>query len=275
MVEPGSRSNLAALHLARRFLTGAQDLSLAEGSDVSRRIWEGMGGSTSLLYSLCWTRPLRPSRYVLSFLKRRGLAAPLAWVLQPLCRMFDATAPLIQHRPFRLPHPAGSVEEFEDGELSDLLYRFTVDRPLKPDYNAAAARWLLETLREVPDRGPLERGLVRDPHGQVIGWYLYYLKPDGTAEAVQVGANAVTAGAVLDHLFHQAKRRGAVCVTGQVDPALFKPLCDKSCVFHHDGNSWMLIHSREPEVMQAIHSGRTFLTRLEGEWWISATLGQQ
>src|SRR2546428_7119045 len=78
MVEPGSRSSLAALALARTFLSGVQDLSIAEGGGPSRRILERFGGSTSLLYSLRWTRPLRPSRYVLSILKRRGLPAAVS-----------------------------------------------------------------------------------------------------------------------------------------------------------------------------------------------------
>jgi hypothetical protein len=28
----------------------------------------------------------------------------------------------------------------------------------------------------------------------------------------------------------------------------------------------MLVHSRSPEILQAIHSGTAFISRLEGEW---------
>jgi len=56
---------------------------------------------------------------------------------------------------------------------------------------------------------------------------------------------------------------------GQVDPAFFHALSKKDCLFHHDGGSWMLVHSRHPELLHAIHRGDAFLTRLEGEWWIS------
>src|SRR3989442_1191402 len=79
MVEPGSRSSLAALALARAFLSGGQDLSIPEGGSPSRRILDRFGGSTSLLFSLRWTRPLRPTRFLLSLLKRPRLAAPLPW----------------------------------------------------------------------------------------------------------------------------------------------------------------------------------------------------
>src|SRR5437016_843741 len=63
MVDRSSRSTLAGFELMRTFFAGPQDLSLAEGGGNSRKIWEGLGGVTSLLYSVNWTRPLRPARY--------------------------------------------------------------------------------------------------------------------------------------------------------------------------------------------------------------------
>jgi len=71
-----------------------------------------------------------------------------------------------------------------------------------------------------------------------------------------------------DHLFERAYRGGAVAVSGQMDPAAFQALAARRCMFHHDGISWFLIHSRDPEVLAAIHRGDAFLTRLEGEWCI-------
>ena len=46
-------------------------------------------------------------------------------------------------------------------------------------------------------------------------------------------------------------------------------LSDKNFLFHRGDRSWMLVHSRRPEVLDAIHRGTAFLTRMEGEWWIS------
>ena len=66
VVEPASRSTLAGLYLMQVFLSGNQDLSLGDSAnDISRRIWTGLGGSTAFLYSLHWSRPLRPSLYSL------------------------------------------------------------------------------------------------------------------------------------------------------------------------------------------------------------------
>src|ERR1044071_8269516 len=79
IVEPASHSGLVAARLAKAFLEGPQDLSIAdEANDAARRIWQRLGGTTALLHSLYWTRPLRPAGFVLSCLARRRGLAPRA-----------------------------------------------------------------------------------------------------------------------------------------------------------------------------------------------------
>src|SRR5437879_10598200 len=69
MVDPHKRDSLTALQMAKAFVSGPQDLTLADGAnDLSRRMWMGIGGTASLLHSLHWTRPLRPARYLASLL---------------------------------------------------------------------------------------------------------------------------------------------------------------------------------------------------------------
>src|SRR5258706_5968285 len=135
VVEPGSRSTLAAMELAKRFFAGPQDLSLAEGGDASRRIWMAVGGSVSLLYSLCWTRPLQPSRYALSFLRNRGLSPALEWTLRPLCRLADALVPFAG-RSFRLSDPTASSAELDARALFESVSESTTDRPRRPGQSA-------------------------------------------------------------------------------------------------------------------------------------------
>ena len=109
---------------------------------------------------------------------------------------------------------------------------------------------------------------VRDAHGAIAGWYLYYLNPGGISEVVQVGARKGDLGAVLDHLFQQARRGGSAAVSGQLAPDGFQALAARGCVFHHDGASWFLVHSPHADVLAAVHRGDARLTRLEGEWCI-------
>jgi hypothetical protein len=268
MVEPGSRSSLAALALARAFLAGGQDLSIAEGGGASRRILERFGGSTSLLLSLRWTRPLRPSRYVLSILKRRGLAAVASWACAPFCFAADALAPLVLGEPVRLARPRSTGGELTTDDLLECLSRLTVDRSLRPQYDRASLEWLLNLLANRRRRGLFQRVAVRDGAGDLLGWYLYYLNAGGISEVVQVGARKGFMDEVLTHLFHHARKGGALAVSGQMDPAAFQALAAKGSVFHHDGISWFLVHSRNPRVLAAIHRADAFLTRLEGEWCI-------
>jgi hypothetical protein len=272
IVEPDVRSTLAALALAKRFIAGPQDLSLAEGSNVSRRIWERVGGVTSLVYSLCWTRPLRPGRYVLSYLSKRGL--PPAWgpVLRPVFGLVDAVAPLISRKAFRSHEPALSGTELDAETLRGSIAGFASNRSLQPQYDERSLKWLLETLAQKDERGALQKVLVRNDRQETVGWYLYYCKPGGIGAVVQFGARQDRAEEVFEHLFHHARQRGVVALSGQVDPALFHVYSRKDCLFHHDGASWMLVHSRRPELLRAIDRGDAFLTRLEGEWWISVVL---
>ena len=271
LVQPSSRASLAALHLVREFLAGPQDLAMCQGDDISRKLWEMTGGTASQVYSLCWTRPLKPSRYVLSFLQRRGRSAGMVAVLEPCCRLLDALTPRVAAHAFALPAPATHCDEMDAVAISSSLPRITASRALRPTYSAGTANWMLDTLSTNPARGGLHKRMVR-AEGKVIGWYLYYLQSDGMAEVIQIGAEESTIGAVLDHLFHQAAADGAVAVSGQVDPMLFRALSGRQCVFHHENDSWMLIHARDPEIRDAISSGRAFISRMEGEWWISALL---
>jgi len=274
MVEPGKRASLAAVYLVSSFFSGKQDLALAEVNNLSRRIWEGAGGNSSILYGLRWTRLLRPGRHVLSLLRNRGLPSVAAALLDPFCRFMDMLAPAISGKALRFPAPDGAVcADLDAPAVGESFNAFTEDRLLKPVYDPSTYDWLVHALAANTRYGDLQKTVVRDHAGHVQGWYLYYMKPSGLAEVVQLVAATESMELVLDSLFFQAKRRGAVGVTGQVDPAFFRNLSDNHCIFHQAADSWLMLHSRDPEILHAIESGKAFLSRLEGEWWISSVLG--
>jgi len=269
MVEPSGRASLAGVALSRAFLAGPQDFSMAEGGEVSRRMVEGFGGAAALLYSLRWTRPLRPSRYVLSFLKRRRLPGALAGALVPFCYATDAVGSWVGRGPFRLPPPRLSGEELDCDAMLRSLEAVSQGRSIRPRYDAASLAWLLDLLGRKPGRGALQKVMLENSYRELVGWYLYYLNPGGISEVVQIAAREGCFGAILDHLLYHARERGAVAVSGQLDPLELKTFWERSCVFHHDGASWVLVHAKRREIVEAIHRGDAFLTRLEGEWWIS------
>ncbi|MGH8311847.1 MAG: GNAT family N-acetyltransferase [Gammaproteobacteria bacterium] len=272
LVAPGSRSSLAALQLARRFLEGPQDLSLAEGNDRSRRLWEGFGGSVLPLYSLSWMRPLRPGRYALDFLRRRGMRPAVGSLLRPLSALLDGMAPLVLPKLLRPAAPTFAAESLRPSQAAAGFAECT-KRALRPEYDTAALVWLLEMLRANRAHGELRHMAVADQSGVVRGWYVYYLRPDGMAEILQLVAASDEAGTVFDHVLHSARLAGASAVSGALDPALLGTLAGRSCLFHHDGHSWMLVHSRQAAILMAFHQGKAFLSRLDGEWWITSLLG--
>jgi len=85
------RSSMAALQLMQRFLSGPQDLSFGDTvNSLSRRIWEGLGGSTSISHSIYWTRVLQPSRYFVCSMKQKyWRLTKLDRIVQPIAAMAD------------------------------------------------------------------------------------------------------------------------------------------------------------------------------------------
>lgn len=270
MVDPDCRTTLAAVELIRAFLSGPQDVSISQGTSLSRRIFEGVGGSTSLLHSFGWTRVLRPSRYVLAFLRRRGLSTGVSAALTLLCRAADALAGRVH--PFRFSSAGLTGEPLDPETLATCVSVFLRDRALQPTYDAASLKWLLELLARENADAPLRRIVVRDASGETVGGYLYYGHATGLGEVVQVVARPTSVEAVLDHLFNDAYRHGLVAVSGQLDPPFLNALAARHCLFNRGDGSWLLFHAKDHDITAAIHRGDALLTRLDAEWWIGFVL---
>ena len=265
IVDPGAHVGLVALRLAKAYLEGPQDLSIAdEANDVSRRIWEGLGGSTALLLSTYWTRALRPLRFGLSFLRARRGLAPLAIAAGPLAALADGLAVRVPGSQFRLSRPAAGDEPF------------SASTALAHSAHACGAAGLRVEHDEAAFQALIDRAAIRAPGGRVLnavvktgariaGWYIAHIDRSGVAEVAQISATPSTIQAVLDHLFYHAWRLGAVSVTGRLDPRFMQALADKYCLFHRRG-PWVLMHARQPELLRALESGATCVSRFDGEW---------
>lgn len=266
MVDPEHRSSLAAVQLLKACSSGLQDLSLAESTSSARRLWEGFGGTTSLLHSIRWIRPLQPTRCFLAVLGKRGYPTAAASVLRPLCGIVDAVAVRMPHTPFRQDEPSVPGEDMGADTLLWCVSEFSRGRSLRPEYDARSIKWLLETLSAQGARQTLRKVLVRTARGEIAGWYLYYVKPEGIGEVVQIGARPDSIDDVLGHLFYDAWRYGLFALSGQLEPGALEAFSAKGCLF--DRGFWLLVHSKHAEVLQAIYRGDAFLTRLEGEGWM-------
>lgn len=272
MVDPASRSTPAFVELVRAYLSGPQDISMAQGTSAGRKTFEAFGGSTSLLYSLGWTRVLRPSRHVLAFLKRRGLPTVLSQVLRPFCSLADAAAARFLRGPFHLSPPALSGVELDAETFSGCLSEFARGRSLRPTYDAHSLKWLVELLARRNGGATLKKTAVRDASQKILGYYMYYQNPGDLGEVVQIAARPESIEEVLGHLFYDAWSHGLMAISGQLDPGYLAGVAAQHCLLDRGDGSWQLVHSQNPDLLAAIHRGDAFLTRLEGEWWIASAL---
>jgi hypothetical protein len=268
MVHPARRHSLAALHLMRDFFAGPQDLSFTDGAnDASQRLWESLGGTVAMLHSLEWTRVLRPTRHIAGILSAVRSLVPLVHAAAPVCGAMDAAVARLPFGPYHVPPSPLASEDATVQTLHACLTELGGRPALRPVYDSESLAWLLSLAEQKRAHGRLRKVVIRDGRGRIAGWYLYYLKPGGASQVVQVGARDGSAGQVLDALFHDAACRGAVSVGGQLEPSFVRQLSDRHCVFRCLSLG-VLIHSKDRELLQAIQRGDAFLSRLEGEWWL-------
>jgi hypothetical protein len=258
----------AGARLMRRLFAGNQDLTLSDGANEhSEKLWRAAGGEVALLHCLEWTRVLRPASFLFSRLQRHLVA--LARPAQPLCLALDAAINWSRLGHYWLPAAAGTLldEEPTDDVLFQCVLSYHTGNALQPEYDSVSFGRLLKSAGEKAYHGTLRKGIVRSAlDGTAAGWFLYYVRPGGIAQVLQFGGAAKSIEKVLNHLFHDAWRQGAMAISGRLDSRFAKELARCRCRLGLPGYA-VLIHSRNPEILAAIHRGDAVLTRLDGEWW--------
>ena len=265
IVDPASHVGLVALRLVKAYLEGPQDLSIAdEANDVSRRIWEGLGGTTARLLSLYWTRPLRPARLAMSYLRQRRGFAPLAVAAAPLAAIGDTLAARLPGSHFRQHEPHADAEDLRSRTV--LAHTAAVGDPgvVRVEYDDRTFQWLLDRAANRSAGGRVLKAVLKDG-SKIVGWYIAHLDRDGVADLAQLEARPSAIRDVLDHLFFHAWQQGAVSVTGRMDPRFMQALSDNYCLFHRRG-PWVLIKTNKPELLHPLETGATSLSRFDGEW---------
>lgn len=266
MVEPASHRTLTSLELGKAFFAGPQDLSFTDtANDLSRKLWERAGGVAVPIYGIDWIRILRPARYAGNFLgKTRRLLRPFMLALSPLCWIADFAA--AKKGPYRLRRSElpFSEENVDAKVLVDNLPQLLAGLALRPEYDYASLNWILDKAQQKQTNGRLRMNVVRNAEGQIMGWSLYYLNIGGVSQVLQIVALEKFAADVLDNLFYSAWKQGSSGIYGPGHPRLLREL-SQCCQLTTGG--WMLVHSRDSEVLQAIYQCDAFLSRLEGDYW--------
>jgi hypothetical protein len=265
MSDPDVRNRAVGALLLRRYLAGPQDMTMTTAADETTRIWKALGGQVAFLRSFTWIRVFNLGSTASYTFKRLGMTG---W--KPIARiLLSAVQPLTDRLPtisLRVPEPATWAEDLSPRALLEYLPSVSDHLRMRPDYDEKFLSWLLQEMTEVRSRGDLVKRLVHHPNGRVLGWYVTYLQPGGISHVMQIGAKDRDVEAVLDHLFYDAQRSGVALLTGQLEPLLFEPLMRRRCLFHPVVN--FLVHSRNPEIANAVLVDQAMISRMEGDGWM-------
>jgi len=262
VVHPEARHRLLAIHLLREFFNGCQDFSFTdEASELSQKIWVALGGSVAPLRGIHWIVPLRPAR-----LACQKYAPP--WIADAL----DGTAEILRRLISSIPHSTlrNSVSVLRGEPLSAeamlaCLDDLTPECLLRPRYDAVSLNELIEHAGRKSNGGRLRKVLLRDSENAVAGWYLYYREANGLAEVLQLASREDNQMDVVEHMASDARAHGANALVGRLEPGLAQSLANRFCLLFRRQYA-MLVHSRFPEIRDAIHSQGAFISRLDGEW---------
>jgi hypothetical protein len=258
------RRGMTGLKLIRHHFSGPQDLSITdEANPITMRLWAWSGGEAVTSCSLHFVRPLRPAQLALSLAARRPALAGVARRMTLPARLLDAVLARVPQNRLRPPPPPTRGEPLEAAAMVAALPEVARERRLTPRYEPDALAWYLDRAQAVPG-GELARVLVRDPEGKLLGWYIYHRGHDGTGQVLQLVAPAEAAGAVLDHLLHDAWEAGMAVLQGRLDPALAQAYSDRYCVFSRRG-PWLVVHARDPAIAHLFHRGDALFSSLDGE----------
>jgi hypothetical protein len=267
VAHPDVRHRAAGAKLLRAYLDGPQELTITDtANERTRQLWMLLGGEMVHLSCMGWVRILRPWVLAEWFLReRRGSwRRPRGSRLLPL---LDAATVRSIRAAALPPTPDVTADRLTPPEVTENMNVLGDTLRLHLDYDERFLGWLFDELATVRALGELVGQLVRTRDGRVLGWYIYFLLPRGPARVLQVVGRDRDVGRVLDHLFYHAWSGGAAAVLGRVEPRLLEPLAGRRCLMHY-GPTASLAHSRDLEMIGAIASGRSLLTRLDSEWWM-------
>lgn len=269
MVDPTIRAPQIAMQLLSRVFAGNQDLIITDGAtEVVRRIWLALGGTTAQLYSMHWTRPVRPARFFSKiFTEHLGRGGSLLrLVATPFCKAVDVAFLMLVANKFPKNDPDISVEPLDAAGLLAGISEVTPRTSITPEYDLDSLGWLLKEVEKSRKHGQLRSVMLRVKKGQLIGWYLYFVNPGDVSEVLQVAAAPGKEDQVFGLLLADALQHGATAVQGRFEPSLVEAMTQRQCYFTRSG-CWTLMHSQREELLNAMHAGDAFFSRLDAEWW--------
>jgi len=264
MVDPSVKNSTVGLQLFKSFISGPQDLSLADFTNTkARKIWDLYKSQTVWIYSLRWNRAFQShtSRHVQSFLRK--WKQPV--LSRHFCSIIDAFDERIRRRYHRPEAPQVSEVEIDENTIVALLPKFYGNQFLRPEYDERSLIWLFKRAAAKKLLGKLQKVGVRNEAGNIIGWYIYHIIPGVRARVLQLAAKQNSVNDVLDSLFYHAWQNQANSVVGRLEPHFMNAFAVKPGLSYTLSPYWMMIHAKNSELLSVIYRGDAFFTELDGE----------
>ncbi|TIS55085.1 hypothetical protein [Mesorhizobium sp.] len=272
MVEDHERDPMAGARLLKAFLDGPQDISFSEtANDTSVKLWTRLRGVVLPQYSLDWVRVMRPSTFMLSLFANR---IELARMLNPFAHTFDRFYRKRMKRSERrwtgvaadgAGQGAFRASEIGSDTFAKLVEPFTAQFPLRPEWMEGQLDHILSHAAQKPDLGELVYVSVASPTGTNVGAFAYYTRTDRIGRVLQILSLPGQAGPVIDCLIDHAAARGVCGLRGRIQPALLEAMLGRRIAFVPVAST--VVHSRDPELLDAMKNSQVFLNGLAGEQW--------
>ncbi|SOC82171.1 hypothetical protein SAMN05421890_0561 [Ensifer adhaerens] len=266
MSEDHESDPLAGARLLKAFISGPQDVSLSETANViSETMWTKLRGRTLPGYSFEWFRIFRPASFATAL---AGEKSPIFRPLAPLAGLIDGrmrgVASLARFAP--VPIPAGLVMEDADFEnFADAIRTLSACKLARPDWNNGYLEHVLANAVIKPAFGRAHTGLVKTKTGELIGAFLYHLKPGGIGRVLQVMAKPQRLGSVIDLMFAHALENRAAGLRGRSSPELIEAATGRSLIMATVSST--VVHTKDSQIAETFMSGNCILTGLAGERW--------
>lgn len=266
VVTPDARRNAVGAFLLRKYLSGAQDLTITDtaGQDTET-MWLRLGGSKLHLQSIAWLLPIAPLRAALVL----GVLGSRAHSLLPFVRPLFMPIDLVLARVMRPVSTEGaerlSEETLTSSALRDSIETGAPDVELRPAYAAAELDRQLAEMARTRSRGSLVRHVVREPSGRVVGIYIASLLPNDIFDVVHAMPRRGMGRQLLMQIATKARDLNAAAVRSRLDPWLLDVLPRRSVMYSRDR---FLYHSRTTAVRDAVRTGNALITGLQGDAWL-------
>ena len=262
---PDVRYRAIGRTLVRTQLAGPQELTITDtANERAQRLGVLLGSRLAQLSCVGWTRVMRPllaARHVLPKQRSGRRAAAGTRVISAIDAAVTKSVGLLAPP----PEPDTRGELLTPAVLVENLPLLGDHVRLHLDYDEAYVAWLFGELARMTGLGALTPRLVRNRNGRPLGWYVYLIQPGRSARVLQVAAADGDVGRVLDHLLHEAWSAGAARVQGRLQPSLLVAVGQRRCLLRYHGGA--LLHSEHEEILAAVATGDSLLTRMDGEWW--------